>query len=167
MTALTLARRHSVTAAKAVTAQRLLMYATLLGCDAVTALSAVACPCALELRAVVATSAGAPVPLRRDRRRSDRRGWRSRCHDSPRNDAAAVAIGRKSWPFEIRSTRGSSALIQVRYQELRYIAAGDERTVATNGLESGRFQGFWWVLTGNMSDQVITVRCGNFFAWKL
>ena len=42
----------------------------------------VACPCALELRAVVATSAAALAPLRRDRRRSDRRGWRSRCHDS-------------------------------------------------------------------------------------
>ena len=36
------------------------------------------------------------------------------------------------------------------------------RAVATNGEESGRFQGFLLVLTGNMSDQVITVRCGIF-----
>ena len=43
---------------------------------------------------------------------------------------------------------------------LRYLAGGEVRAVATNGLESGRFQGF---LTGNMSNQVITVRCGKFF----
>ena len=40
----------------------------------------------------------------------------------------------------------------------RYIAAGDVRPVATNGLESGRFRGVLLVLTGNMSDQLITVR---------
>jgi hypothetical protein len=45
----------------------------------------------------------------------------------------------------------------------RYIADGDVRPVATNAVESGRFQGFLLVLTGNMSDQVITVRCGFFF----
>jgi hypothetical protein len=52
-----------------------------------------------------------------------------------------------------------------RYQWLllRYIAGGDARPVATNGLESGRLQGFLQALTGNMSDQVMTVRCGNFF----
>ena len=30
---------------------------------------------------------------------------------APRYDAAAVDIGGKSWPFDIRSDRGSSALI--------------------------------------------------------
>ena len=56
------------------------------------ALSAVACPCALELRAVVATSAAALAPLRRDRRRSDRRGWRSRCHDGRRYRQQVLAF---------------------------------------------------------------------------
>ena len=43
---------------------------------------------------------------------------------APRHDDAAVDIGSKSW------------------LPLRDIAAGDVRPVATNGLESGRFQGF-------------------------
>ena len=36
------------------------------------------------------------------------------------------------------------------------------RSVATILLESARFQGFLQVLTGNMSDQFIRVRCGIF-----
>jgi hypothetical protein len=60
---------------------------------------------------------------------------------APRNDAAAVDIGSKfchsisrfrPWVFRPRT-----GLLR-----LRYIAAGDVRPVATNGLESGRFQGF-------------------------
>ena len=35
--------------------------------------------------------------------------------------------------------------------------------VAINGVESGRFQEFLLVLTGNVLDQVTTVRCVNFF----
>jgi hypothetical protein len=35
--------------------------------------------------------------------------------------------------------------------------------VAINGVESDRFQGFLLVLTGNVLDQVTTVRCVNFF----
>ena len=81
---------------------------------------------------------------------------------APRNDAAAVAIGSKSWPFDIRLRpwvfRPHKALLP-----WRDIAAGDVRPVATNGVESGRFHWFLLVLTGNMSDQVITVRCGIFF----
>ena len=60
---------------------------------------------------------------------------------APRNDAAAVAIGSKSWPFDIRLRpwvfRARTGLLP-----LRYIADGDVRSVATKGLESGRFQGF-------------------------
>ena len=70
---------------------------------------------------------------------------------APRNDAAAVAIGGKSW-WVFRPHIGLLTL--------RSLAGGDVRAVATNGLESGRFQGF---LNGNMSNQVITVRCGIFF----
>ena len=120
--ALTLASRHSVTAGENCEAQRLPMYATLLGCDGVTPSAQQTRPCALEPRAVVATSAGAPAPLRRDRRRSDRRG----------------AIGRKSWPFDIR-LRPWVFRPHIGLLPLRYIAAGDVHTVATNGLESGRF----------------------------
>ena len=79
----------------------------------------------------------------------------------PRNDAAAVAIGSKSWPFDIR-LRPWVFRPHIDLLTLRSLAGGDVRAVATNGLESGRFQGFLLVLTGNMSDQVITVRCGNF-----
>ena len=71
--ALTLASRHSVTAGESCDGSTVADVSTLLGCDA-EALSALACPCALELRAVVATWAGALAPLRRDRRLSDRRG---------------------------------------------------------------------------------------------
>ena len=81
---------------------------------------------------------------------------------APRNDAAAVDIGSRSWPFDIRLGpwvfRPHIGLLP-----WRYIASGDVRPVATNRLESGRFQGFLLVLTGNMSDQVIAVRCANFF----
>ena len=76
---MTLASRHSVTAGESCdgsTVADVCDIAWLSRCDA---LSAVACPCALEPRAV-----GALAPLRRDRRRSDRRGWRSRCHDDRR-----------------------------------------------------------------------------------
>ena len=78
---------------------------------------------------------------------------------APREDAAAVAIGSKSWPFDIRP-RPWVFRPHIGLLPLRYIAAGDVRSVATNGLESGRFQRFLLVLTGNMSDQLITVRCG-------
>ena len=47
---------------------------------------------ALELPAVVATSAAAFAPLRRDRRRSDRRGWRSPCHGGRRYRQQVLAI---------------------------------------------------------------------------
>ena len=60
---------------------------------------------------------------------------------APRNDAAAVAIGSKSWPFDIR-LRPWVFRPHIGLLPLRYIAAGDVRSVATNGLESGRFQGF-------------------------
>ena len=82
---------------------------------------------------------------------------------APRNDAAAVNIGSESWPFDIR-LRPWVFRPHIGLLPLRYIAAGDVRPVATNGLESGRFQGFLLVLPGNMSDQVITVRCGIFLA---
>jgi hypothetical protein len=49
-----------------------------------------------------------------------------------------------------------------RFATRRYIAGGDVRSVATILLESARFQGFLQVLTGNMSDQFIRVRCGIF-----
>ena len=78
---------------------------------------------------------------------------------APRNDAAAVAIGGKSWPLDIR-LRPRVFRPHMGLLTLRYLAGGEVRAFATNGLESGRFQGF---LTCNMSDQVITVRCGNFF----
>ena len=73
---------------------------------------------------------------------------------APRNDAAAVAIGGKSWPFDIR-LRPWVFRPHIGLLPLRYLAGGEMRSYATNGLESGRFQGF---LTGNMSDQVIMVR---------
>jgi hypothetical protein len=60
---------------------------------------------------------------------------------APRPNAAAVDIGSKSWPFDIRFRpwvfRPHTGLLP-----LRYIAGGDVRCVATNGLESGCFQGF-------------------------
>ena len=76
---------------------------------------------------------------------------------APRNDAAAVAIGSRSSPFDIR-LRPWVFRPHIGLLPWRYIAAGDVRPVATNGLESGRFQGVLLVLTGNMSDQVITVK---------
>jgi hypothetical protein len=82
---------------------------------------------------------------------------------APRNDAAAVAIGSKSWPFDIR-LRPWVFRPHIGLLPLRYIATGDVRSFTTNALESGRFQGF---LTGNMSDQVITVRCGIFLVITL
>ena len=87
----------------------------------------------LELRAVVATSAGALAPLRRDRRRSDRQ-------DGARDVTTAVDIGSKSWPFDIR-LRPWVFRRHIGLLPLRYIAGGDVRPVPTNGLESGRFRG--------------------------
>ena len=78
---------------------------------------------------------------------------------APRNDAAAVAIGSKSWPFDNR-LRPLVFRPHIALLPLRNIAARDVRPVATNGEESGRFQGFLLVL----SDQVITVRCRFFLA---
>ena len=61
--------------------------------------------------------------------------------DGVRDVTTAVDIGSKSWPFDIRLPpwvfRPHIGLLP-----LRYIAAGDVRPVATNELESGRFQGF-------------------------
>ena len=57
----------------------------------------------------------------------------------PRNDAAAVAIGSKSWPFDIPAV---GLPPHIGLLPLSYIAGGDVRPVATNGLESSRFQGF-------------------------
>ena len=67
---------------------------------------------------------------------------------APRNDAAAVAIGGKSWPLDIR-LRPWVFRPHIGLLTLRSLAGGDVRAVATNGLESGRFQGF---LNGNMSN---------------
>ena len=66
----------------------------------------------------------------------------------PRNDAAAVAIGGKSWPLDIR-LRPWVFRPHIGLLTLRSLAGGDVRSFTTNGVESGRFQGF---LTGNMSD---------------
>ena len=74
----------------------------------------------------------------------------------------AVDIGGRSWPLDIR-LRPRVFRPHIGLLTLRYLAGGDVRPVATNGVESGRFHGFLLVLTGNMSDQVITVRCGIFF----
>ena len=60
---------------------------------------------------------------------------------APRNDAAAVAIGSKSWPFDIR-LRPWVFRPHIGLLPLRYFAGGDVRAVATNAVESGRFQGF-------------------------
>ena len=59
----------------------------------------------------------------------------------PRNDAAAVDIGSKSWLFDIR-LRPWVFRPHIGLLPLRYFAGGDVRSVAINGLESGRFQGF-------------------------
>ena len=83
---------------------------------------------------------------------------------APRNDAAAVAIGGKSWRLDIRlSISGSGRWVfrpHIGLLTLRSLAGGDVRAVATNGLESGRFQGF---KRQYVQYQVITVRCGIFF----
>ena len=100
--------------------------------------------------------------MRRDRRRSIGEDGVRDVTIAPRNDAAAVAIGSKSRPFDIR-LRPWVFRPHIGLLPLRYIAAGDVRPDATNGTRNGRFQGFLLVLTGNMSDQVITVRCGIFF----
>ena len=111
---------------------------------------------------------GALAPLRRDRRRSDRRGWRSRCHDS----SALRCCGRR-YRRQVLAIRYPAPTVGLppsyRFATRRYIAGGDVRSVATILLESARFQGFLQVLTGNMSDQFIRVRCGIFFAqsWRL
>ena len=73
----------------------------------------------LELRSVVATSAGALAPLRRDRRRSDRQ-------DGVRDVTTAIDIGSKSWPFDIR-LRPWVFRPHIGLLPLRYIAGGDVR----------------------------------------
>ena len=94
---------------------------------------------------------------------------------APRNDAAAVAIGGKSWPFDIR-LRPWVLRPHIGLLTLRSLAGGDVRVVgevlnllenwrgasfadATNGLESGRFQGFFYVQSGHYGE----VRCGKLF----
>ena len=67
---------------------------------------------------------------------------------APCNDAVAVAIGSKSWPLDIR-LRPWVFRPHIGLLTLRSLAGGDVRAVATNGPESGRFQGF---LNGNMSN---------------
>ena len=132
--ALTLASRHSVTAGEScdgLTIADVCDIAWLWRCDA---LSAVACPCALELRAVVATSA---VPLRR----FGVIGAALIGEDGVRNVTMAVDIGSKSWPFDIR-LRPWGFRPHIGLLPLSCIAGGDVRPVATNRLESGRFQGF-------------------------
>ena len=57
------------------------------------------------------------------------------------NNAAAVEIGNKSWPFDIR-LRPWVFRPHIGLLPLRYFGGGDVRPVATNGLESGRFHGF-------------------------
>jgi hypothetical protein len=69
---------------------------------------------------------------------------------APRNDAAAVAIGSKSWPFDIR-LRPWVFRTRIGLLSLRYIAGGEVRPVATNGLESGRFRGDFFGLVGDAS----------------
>ena len=61
--------------------------------------------------------------------------------DGVRDVTTAVDIGSKSWPFDIR-LRPWVFRPHIGLLPLRYIAAGDVRSVATNGLESGRSQGF-------------------------
>ena len=61
--------------------------------------------------------------------------------DGVRDVTTAVDIGSKSWPFDIR-LRPWVFRPHIGLLPLSYIAAGDVRPVATNGLESGRFQGF-------------------------
>ena len=58
---------------------------------------------------------------------------------APRNDAAAVDVGSKSWPFDIR-LRPWVFRPHIGLLPLRYIAAGDVRPAATNRLESGRLK---------------------------
>ena len=83
-------------------------------------------------------SAGALAPLRRDRRRSDRRGWRSRCDDSSAQRCCGRPIGGKSWPFDIR-LRLWVFRPHIGLLTLRSLAGAEVRSFATNGLESGRF----------------------------
>ena len=61
--------------------------------------------------------------------------------DGVRDVTMAVDIGSKSWPFDIR-LRPWVFRPHIGLLPLSYIAGGDEHPVATNGLESGRFQGF-------------------------
>ena len=61
--------------------------------------------------------------------------------DGVRDVTRAVDIGSKSWSFDIR-LRPRVFRPRTGLLPLRYIADGDVRSVATNGLESGRFQGF-------------------------
>ena len=58
---------------------------------------------------------------------------------APRNDAAAVAIGSKSWPLDIRLRPW---VFRPLIGSLRYFAGGDVRPVATNGWKVGAFRGF-------------------------
>jgi hypothetical protein len=60
---------------------------------------------------------------------------------APRNDAAAVAIGGKSWPFDIR-LRPWVSRPHIGLLPLRYPVGGEVRSFATNGLETGRFKVF-------------------------
>ena len=61
------------------------------------------------------------------------------------------------------SDHGSSALIKVCYHGATSPLVRCA-LLQPHNRESGRFLGFLLVLTGNMSDQVITVRCGIFLA---
>jgi hypothetical protein len=60
--------------------------------------------------------------------------------DGVRDVTTAVDIGSK-WPFDIR-LRPWVFRPRIGLLPLSYIAGGDVRPVATNRLESGRFQGF-------------------------
>ena len=98
------------------------------------ALSAVAYPCALELRTAEPRRL---VPLRR----FAVIGAALIGEDGVRDVTTAVDVGSKSWPFDIR-LRPWGFRPHIGLLPLSYIAGGDVRPVATNGLESGRFQGF-------------------------
>ena len=70
--------------------------------------------------------------------------------DGVRDVTTAVDIGSKPRPFDIR-LRPWVFRTRIGLLSLRYIAGGEVRPVATNGLESGRFRGDFFGLVGDAS----------------
>ena len=79
---------------------------------------------------------------------------------APRNDAAAVAIGGKSWRLDIR-LRPWVFRPHIGLLTLRSLAGGDVRAVATNGTRKWPFSRVF--KRQYVQYQVITVRCGIVF----